>query len=410
MLAHRLFSQAIRTGSLRVDYSDGRSLSYGDGQGPTFAIRIHDRRTEWRVGLNPNLAFGEAYMDGRLTVEEGDLVDLLCLFLSNLASVDHIPLLRLAKVIGRPLRFLQSYNPIRRARRNVAHHYDLSDQLYELFLDCDKQYSCAYFRSPQDDLEAAQENKKRHLLAKLHLDRPNLSLLDIGSGWGGLGLFLADTSGVKVTGVTLSTHQHQMSRARAAENGLADRVDFRLQDYRTVEERYDRIVSVGMLEHVGAAHYRAFFGKVRDLLTEDGVAVVHSIGRAGPPGSQNAWITKYIFPGGYTPALSEVMQAVEREGLWVTDIEIWRLHYAETLKHWRQRFLTNREKAKALYDERFCRMWDFYLAACEASFRDGRQMVFQLQLAKRQDAVPLTRDYIYGPQQPMEARVEQAAE
>ena len=410
MLADRLFSRVIRKGNLKVVFSNGESRTYGDGQGVPIVARIHDKATERRMALNPKLAFGEAYMDGRLTLDEGTLLQLLCLCLDNLEQADVGPFLRCLEAVQRPLRYLHGHNPIWKSRRNVAHHYDLSDDLYDLFLDEDRQYSCAYFRTADDDLETAQANKKRHLAAKLLLNRPELSVLDIGSGWGGLGLHLAKSAEVKVTGVTLSKEQHQRSRQRAEDSGLSDRVDFRLQDYRTIEERFDRIVSVGMFEHVGPAHYRQYFGKVRDLLTDDGIAVVHSIGGAGPPAGQNAWIRKYIFPGGYTPSLSEVLRAVEREGLWVTDIEVWRLHYAETLKHWHERFMANWDKAKALYDERFCRMWEFYLAGCEASFRAGHQMVFQVQLAKQRDAVPLTRDYIYAPDKPVEARVMQAAE
>jgi cyclopropane-fatty-acyl-phospholipid synthase len=291
------------------------------------------------------------------------------------------------------MRRLRQHNPIGRARSNVAHHYDLKDTLYELFLDKDRQYSCAYFQTGNDTLEAAQANKKRHLAAKLLL-KPGHRVLDIGSGWGGLGLYLAQIERVDVTGVTLSVEQHKVSNERAKDMGLAERVRFNLRDYRSDTGCYDRIVSVGMFEHVGAGHYDEFFGKLKTLLKDDGVAVLHSIGRMEPPDSTNPWLRKYIFPGGYSPALSEVLAAIERAGLWVTDIEILRLHYAETLKEWSRRFQTNREGIKSLYDERFCRMWEFYLTACEMSFRYFDQMVFQIQLARRQDAVPLVRDYV----------------
>ncbi len=304
--------------------------------------------------------------------------------------------------MSRQFRSLQQYNPAARARRNVAHHYDLSRQLYELFLDRDLQYSCAYYESPGDTLEQAQENKKRHVTAKLCL-KPGQTVLDIGSGWGGLALHLATDSGVAVTGVTLSQEQLKAAAERARSVGLDGRVRFLLQDYREVTGPFDRVVSVGMLEHVGVRHYGEFFSKVRDLLAEDGVALVHAIGKMSPPSSTGPWLRKYIFPGAYTPALSEVLAAVERQGLWVTDIEVLRLHYAETLREWDRRFQANRARVAALYDERFCRMWEFYLAACEAVFRHGSGMVFQLQLARRRDAVPWTRGYL-GAVQPLQQR------
>jgi cyclopropane-fatty-acyl-phospholipid synthase len=275
----------------------------------------------------------------------------------------------------------------------VAHHYDLSGTLYDLFLDADRQYSCAYFTAPDQSIEQAQANKKRHIAAKLLL-REGQKVLDIGSGCGGLALYLAKECGVSVTGLTLSTEQLKVARNRAEEAGLADRVHFELLDYREARGSYDRIVSVGMFEHVGVYHYPAFFQKVKELLSEDGVALLHSIGRQDGPGSTNPWIRKYIFPGGYSPAMSEVIPAIERTGLWITDIEILRLHYAETLRAWRTRFNANRERIRALYDERFCRMWEFYLAGSEIAFRHQGHLVFQMQMAKNIDTVPLTRDYI----------------
>ena len=358
-------------------------------------MRIHNRWTEWRLILQPRLALGEAYMDGTLTVEDGDIYDLLDLLGRNMAAIDGTAAVRWSVALQRVARLIQQYNPISKAQRNVAHHYDLSDKLYDLFLDPDRQYSCAYFTSPGDSLEQAQTNKKRHIAAKLLL-RPGQRVLDIGSGWGGMGLFLGREFGVDVTGVTLSKEQHKVSSHRALEGGLANRVRFKLLDYRQESDRYDRIVSVGMFEHVGAVHYVEFFTKVKALLKDDGVMLLHSIGRMEPLGGTNSWLRKYIFPGGYAPAMSEVLAAIEKVGLWVTDIEVLRLHYAETLRHWRDRFQTNREKIKQLagYDERFCRMWEFYLAGAEASFRHMNQLVFQMQIARRQDAVPLTRDYM----------------
>jgi cyclopropane-fatty-acyl-phospholipid synthase len=302
--------------------------------------------------------------------------------------------MRLGRATARMMRRIYQLNPVWRARRNVAHHYDLSDQLYELFLDDDRQYSCAYFRTPENDLETAQHDKKRHIAAKLLL-RPGQKVLDIGSGWGGLAIYLAAESGVEVTGLTLSEEQLKASQRRAAAAGLADRVRFYLRDYREETGQYDRIVSVGMFEHVGVNHYPAFFAKLKGLLAPDGVALLHSIGRMEGPGMTNTWLRKYIFPGGYSPALSEVVPVAERAHLWITDIEVLRLHYAETLRQWRNRFEQNRDRIRALYDERFCRMWEVYLVGSEVAFRRAGHLVFQMQLAKSLDTVPLTRDYMF---------------
>tara|TARA_B100000378_G_scaffold20605_1_gene16152 strand:- start:19 stop:1095 length:1077 start_codon:yes stop_codon:yes gene_type:complete len=348
------------------------------------------------------MALGEGYMNGQFDIIDGDVRTLLDLGVKNYARrsahAHHWPVWA-----TRLINFFYQHNPRNRARRNVAHHYDLSEELYRLFLDADRQYSCAYFQTPDDDLETAQRQKKRHLAAKLLL-QPGQKVLDIGCGWGGLGLYLSGHADVEVVGVTLSEEQHKVARARAEASGLAQRADFRLTDYRDLSERFDRIVSVGMFEHVGLKHYDEYFRKVYDLLTDDGVAVVHTIGRTDGPGVTNSWIRKYIFPGGYVPALSEMMPAIERAGLVVTDVEILRLHYAETLKHWYERFMEHRKEVLALYDERFCRMWEFYLAGCEASFRHWGQVVFQVQLARRQDAVPLTRDYITDTEREWAAR------
>ncbi len=391
MLFPALLGSIVRTGSLRLVDGAGRTHQIGDGQPPRCAIRFARRGLDYTLALNPALAVGEAYMDGALTIEEGSLYDFLEIAARNYGNLERYSWYALLNTVTRRIK---QYNPVGRARRNVAHHYDLSGRLYDLFLDRDRQYSCAYFASADDSLETAQENKKRHIASKLLLDRPSLKILDIGSGWGGLGLYLAAETGADVTGVTLSAEQHKVSLERAAASGHAERIRFHLRDYRDEPGRYDRIVSVGMFEHVGAPHYREFFRKLKQLLAEDGVALLHSIGRMDPPGATNPWLRKYIFPGGYTPALSEVMAAVQDAGFWVTDIEILRLHYAETLRAWRQRFLANRGAIRELYDERFCRMWEFYLTGCELAFRHGGQMVFQMQLARRQEAVPLTRDYM----------------
>ena len=395
MLLASFFRSFLKHGTLTlIDTRGQRHLVDSGNPGPSVVMRLHSRRAERRMLLNARLALGECYMDGSLTIDNGTIYDFLDLVGRSIGAFERHPLNRLLSRAGQLFRALQQHNPIERAQRNVAHHYDLSDTLYDLFLDRDRQYSCAYFISPDDSLEQAQDNKKKHLVAKLDL-RPGMRLLDIGCGWGGLGLYLAANHGADVTGLTLSAQQLAVAQRRAGEAGIEDRCRFALRDYRLDQGPYDRIVSVGMFEHVGAVHYREFFNKVSTLLSEDGVFVLHAIGRMEPPGATNPWLRKYIFPGGYSPALSEVLAAIEHSGLWVTDIEILRLHYAQTLRHWRERFAANRPRIAALYDERFCRMWEFYLAACEAAFRYMRQFVFQMQITRRQDAVPLTRDYIY---------------
>ncbi len=387
----RLLAYLIRDGSLRVIDGAGRTRVLGDGTPPAATIRVASRRADAAIALNPSLRVGEAYMDGTLTIEDGTLYDALAVIARNFDRVSGHPWLG---AIERATSRLKQHNPRARARRNVAHHYDLSGALYDLFLDRDRQYSCAYFTRPDDTLDAAQDNKKRHIAAKLLLDRPGLRVLDIGSGWGGLGLYLAARTGADVTGVTLSTEQHRMSEQRAAAAGLGARAKFHLRDYREQTGRFDRIVSVGMFEHVGKRNYREFFGRVRDLLADDGVALIHAIGYSDAPGSINPFIRKYIFPGADLPALSEVFAAVERSGLIVTDMEILRLHYAETLRSWRERFMAHRDEAQALYDARFVRMWEFYLALCEVGFRYRTNIVFQMQLAREHGAVPITRDYM----------------
>ncbi len=396
MLLAKLLSKVVRVGRLVMIDAHGRRHEFGDGAPgqPNATFRLHDKALHRQILLNPKLRIGEAYMEGSLTIEDGtlyDFIDVLALNIDNFERDTAIGSLGIW--LGRVTRGIQQYNPIGKAQKNVAHHYDLSGTLYDLFLDKDRQYSCAYFSNNNESLEEAQQNKKRHLAAKLLLE-PGQKVLDIGSGWGGLGLYLAKTERVDVTGVTLSQEQHGVSEARAKDEGLEDKVHFKLLDYREEDARYDRIVSVGMFEHVGSRHYREFFRKVKSLLVDDGVALLHTIGRMTPPGSTNAWLRKYIFPGGYTPALSETAAAIEREGLWITDVEVLRLHYADTLREWRRRFLENRDKIKALYDERFCRMWEFYLIGCEIAFRRLDQVVFQIQLSKKVDTVPMTRDYI----------------
>ena len=408
MLLDRLLQSLVDTGTLTVIDARGRRHTAGSGSGPAVTVRLHDPALHHRLFFNPDLHVGEAFVDGTLTVEDGDIYDVLALAIMNLGWGHGHRLQPLAQHWRSMTRRLVQYNPLGAARRHVVHHYDLSNTLYDLFLDRDRQYSCAYYTDPEQSLEQAQENKKRHIAAKLLLEAGN-RVLDIGSGWGGLALYLSEVSGADITGVTLSTQQHKVSQERAAKAGLDDRVRFQLRDYREVEGRFDRIVSVGMFEHVGIGHFGEFFAKAYDLLADDGVMLLHTIGRCDGGGATNPWLRKYIFPGGYTPALSEVLPAIERARLYVTDIETLRLHYAETIKDWRLRFRANRAKIAALYDERFCRMWEFYLAGCEANFRYGGVVVFQIQLAKSLDTVPLTRDYMLDWERAQAAQASRAA-
>lgn len=394
-LLERLLARRIRIGRLTVLGLGREYWQFGaiplDAPHLDVVVRLKDRRTAWKIALWPDMHVGQAYMDGTLTIEQGRLEDFLELCLRNAAASPRQGLFR--RLGRRLLHRLHQANSGERARRNVVAHYDLSDVLYLNFLDEDRQYSCAYFAIPEMSLEEAQQAKKAHIAAKLLL-RPGQRVLDIGCGWGGLALTLARMVPGQITGITPSAEQLAAARRRAEAEALDHRVSFALQDYRELKGQFDRIVSVGMFEHVGTPNYHAFFNRIAGLLTPDGVAVIHSIGRMDGPDVTSAWIRKYIFSGGYVPALSEVLPAVERAGLWVTDIEILRLHYAETLRHWRERFVQRIAAIRAVYGERFCRMWLFYLAASEMSFRHGGLMVFQLQLARSIDAVPLTRDYI----------------
>ena len=383
----------IRAGNLRVTTAGGTVFTFGDGSGPPVAIRFTTRAAQCGVLFDPELKFGEAYVDGTLVVEQGTIADVLSVVFAQRRDGKPPLWARLQWLIRYLYRRLRQFNPPKRSRRNVAHHYDLDGQLYALFLDADRQYSCAYFETPDQTLDDAQIAKKRHLAAKLLVERGD-RVLDIGCGWGGLAIYLTEMCKAHVTAITLSAEQHAYARGRASERPQTQDIEFRLQDYRDVPERFDRIVSVGMFEHVGVGFYDAFFRKCAALLDDDGVMVLHSIGRSEGPNVTNPWIAKYIFPGGYIPALSEVLPAIEKAGLLVTDIEILRLHYAETLKAWRQRFLAHRDKVERIYDVRFARMWEFYLAAAEMAFREQAMMVFQIQLTKRQGVVPMTRDYI----------------
>lgn len=392
---HILLSKIVKVGTLVVR-SPGGEQRYGNGGGRTVAIRITDEAAGRELTADPQLKLGELYMDGRLLVEQGDIYEFLALIKDNTLS-EGLTFGMIWRGLARI--FVSQFRnrvPINHNRRNVAHHYDLDEKLFSLFLDEDWQYSCAYFNPPGISLDEAQIAKKRHIVAKL-LAEPGQRALEIGSGWGGMALYLAESSGVDVTGITLSTEQLKISRERAVKRGLSKSVRFELQDYYYLptENKYDRIVSVGMFEHVGRLNYRKFFNKVNDVLADDGVMVLHSIGQPYPAIYNNPWIEKYIFPGGYIPSIAEVMPALEKAGLLVSDIEILPMHYAHTLRHWRQRFLANKERAIALYDERFVRMWEFYLAGSEMAFTHESFFIFQMQIVKKRTAVPDNRDYIY---------------
>ena len=401
-------SKVVRTGSLEVIFASGERLVFGDGTAPHVVIRLTDTRALWALLFDPDLKTGELFTDGRLVVEQGTIYDFIGLVLQqggqkeNSTIVGTIDRLRTAALL-----WGQRNNPLR-SRRNVSHHYDLGDELYALFLDADWQYSCAYFEHAGQSLDDAQTAKKRHIAGKLRLE-PGHRVLDIGCGWGGLACYLAETArAANVLGVTLSDEQLARARRIAEQRGLAGKVRFDLTDYRALKGSFERIVSVGMFEHVGLRHYREFFDTCRDLLTDDGVMLLHTIGCTDAPGLTNPWLTRYIFPGGHLPSLSDIVTVVERSGLVITDIEILRLHYADTLKAWRTNFMARRDEAAAMFDERFCRMWEYYLSMAEAAFRFDTVVIFQIQLAKRNDVVPLTRNYIMTDEERLKA-IEAAA-
>lgn len=396
-LLHKFISTIIRRGNLTVTFANGKTRHYGGGHGKQVHIRFNTRRAERGVLSNPEYYLGHYYAEGEIDLLQGDMYDFLeAVFTGDPdGEFQQRPWMKAIAALRYKLRHFKEFNVAHRSRKNVQHHYDLTGALYDLFLDKDRQYSCAYFETKETDLEEAQLAKKRHIAAKMAMTRPGLSVLDIGCGWGGMALYLARFLGASVKGVTLSDEQLAIARKRAEDGGFAERVRFELEDYRHVQEQFDRLVSVGMFEHVGRPFYDQYFQQCAKLLKKDGVMLLHTIGRTDVPATTNAFIEKYIFPGGYIPALSEVMPAIERSGLKITDIEILRLHYAETLKAWRERFMNRRDEAKALYDERFCRMWEFYLAGSESAFRWQNLVIFQIQLAHDQEAVPLTRDYIH---------------
>jgi cyclopropane-fatty-acyl-phospholipid synthase len=391
-LLAKIFRAAVQYGSLTMIDPWGEGHIFGTGDPPFVTVHINDPHEPARLLANPSLRVGEAYMDGTLVITRGTLRDFLSICVAAATNISQQA--SVLPDLSGALRRLRHENPIARARANVEHHYDISEELYRLFLDNDLQYSCAYFQNGDESLEEAQAKKLRHLAAKLRL-KPGHRVLDIGSGWGGMALDFARRDDVNVDGLTLSSEQLRVATARTDSAGLNDQVRFHLRDYRHEQGVYDRIVSVGMFEHVGAAHHDEFFKVIGRLLAPDGIAVIHAIGCKDTSAGINPWIDRYIFPGGYCPPLSEVLTAVEKSGLWVTDVEVLRLHYAETLYHWYQRFQASRERAVELYSERFCRMWEFYLASCEAGFRVGSLMVFQIQLARKIATLPVTRDYMF---------------
>jgi cyclopropane-fatty-acyl-phospholipid synthase len=391
--------RGVRRGQLTLIRPNQAAKTFGqpDPDFPDVTIRFADRRVARDIVRDPALGAGEAFMRGRLTFEQGDTRDLVNLLSANdqwEEGRNTLSASLLRRSVEAVTHRIARVNMARRSKKNVAHHYDLSDRLYDLFLDKDRQYSCAYWTDPaHETLEQAQFDKKAHIVAKLAL-QPGHRVLDIGCGWGGMALFIHQKTGADVLGVTLSEEQLKVARRRAEEAGVADKVKFELIDYRSLTGTFDRIVSVGMFEHVGPAHYRAFFQKCRDLLTDDGVMLLHTIGRAGKPGVTDKWTLKYIFPGGYNPALSEIARGYEGLRMFCTDIEVLRLHYAYTLDQWYDRTVAAEDKITALYDADFYRMWIFYLAGASAAFRYGGLVNYQLQFAKNRYALPITRDYL----------------
>ncbi len=399
-----LLTKFIRKGTLNVIDAEGKTHRYAGEPGLTVTMKLDDAALYKSLFFNPELSAGEAYMNGTLSFPGSSLREFLALYSINQNRPRAMtPFHGAVDTVSRGFKRFQQSNPIGKAQQNISHHYDIGNALYELFLDDGLFYSCAYFESDSDSLEAAQRAKCRLIAAKLNL-QPGQTILDIGCGWGGLAIYLASVENVRVRGVTLSKEQHALAQRRAQLAGVADRVTFELRDYRELDQKFDRIVSVGMFEHVGVPRYNEFFDKVNQLLPDRGVMLLHSIGHMSPPSTASPWMRKYIFPGAYSPALSEVFPAVERNKLWVTDVEFLRLHYAMTLRHWHTRFERNRAKIAGMYDERFCRMWEFYLISAEMMFKTGAQEVFHMQLSRERDASPIRRDYIVEAQRRLRLR------
>jgi len=396
MLLIKFLNNLFKTGGFLLEDAHGKEHIIGKPDSEkAVRMKIHDKKLHYQLILYPDLYFGEAYTDGKITFKNGTISDFLDLALQNIGREKTNTINEFINSIRGSYRYLTNFNFIKKSKMNAAHHYDISDELYFLFLDPLKQYSCAYFKNDNDSLEEAQKNKINHIIKKLNI-KENTKVLDIGSGWGHLSIEIARQAKCQVTGITLSENQHKYSNQKAKELNLGNQVQFKLMDYRQVKEKYDRIVSVGMFEHVGRKFYKTFFNKVSEMLKDDGVALLHTIGSVDSPRNPQPWITKYIFPGGYTPSLSEVAGPIEKSGLILSDIEVLRMHYAHTLKNWKYRFIKNKEKVLKMFDERFFRMFEFYLSSCEMAFKHGDQVVYQLQLTKKLNTTPSTRDYIYS--------------
>ncbi len=396
-LLDSMLSEFVKAGQLTVIDANDKKYIYGEWGAnlPTAVIRLKNEKLYTKLFINPELYAGEAYMNGELICEQGGIRGLLEIFALNRTRLRKQPGQKILRRWFKKIRKYHQRNEAESSRNNVHHHYDLSNEFYRLFLDDDLNYSCAYYRNDSMTLEQAQKAKQKHIACKLMLT-PGQTVLDIGCGWGSMAIYLAEHFGCDVTGITLSQQQYSLATERVLRRNLSDKVKIELMDYRDVTKKFDRIVSIGMFEHVGVAHYLEYFKKIKSLLNDDGCALVHSIGRKGGPGTTGAWMRKYIFPGGYSPALSETFSEIEKAGLWVTDCEILRLHYARTLLEWNKRFQANRHKVAIMFDERFCRMWEFYLVISELSFRYGKHMNFQIQLSKNVNSLPLTRDYIHS--------------
>ena len=385
----------IVTGRLIIRFANGNVQEFGEETSNPVVVSLVTNNLPRKLTINPELTLGEEYSHGNLTIENDDLFGFLKILASNATAQQNHWLTKLVKLRQNAFRNFIQRNKLLTAKSNVAHHYDLSPKLYEMFLDRDKNYSCAYFQSDEDTLEEAQQNKKKHIAKKLML-KPNMRVLDIGCGWGGMSLYLAREYDVNVLGITLSKEQKMVCERRAEEEGLSQKVEFKLMDYREDVGKFDRVVSIGMFEHVGAPNYNRYFKEIVQKLSDNGIALIHTIGRSAPPGGTNPWINKYIFPGGYIPAMSEVLESLEKHKLYVTDIEVLRVHYAKTLKHWHENFKKNENKIRELYDDKFCRMWRYYLIASEISFRYYQYVVFQFQISKQLESLPLTRKYLYS--------------
>jgi len=391
----RFLNKLFKTGGfVLIDANLNKYIIGSPGKDNPITVKLLDKKLHYKLLFFPDLYLGEAYADGVLKIENGDLTDFLNLTLKNLGRKKTNIFSQLINKFRGSYRYLTNFNFIKKSKMNVSHHYDISDDLYDLFLDSKRQYSCAYFNNENDSLEVAQNNKINHIIKKLNL-KSNQKVLDIGSGWGSLAIEIAKTSKCEVTGITLSKNQFDYSVKKAKELNLENQVTFKLMDYREMNDKFDKIVSVGMFEHVGRKFYKKFFYKVNELMKNDGIALIHTIGSVNPPRDPHPWITKYIFPGGYTPSMSELIGPIEKSGLVVSDVEILRMHYSYTLRHWKQRFLDNREKVLEMFDEKFFRMWEFYLTSCEMAFKWGDQVVYQFQLIKNFTSAPIIRDYIY---------------